>query len=433
MSTDISYGLVLGGGGAKGSYQLGVWQALVELQIHIKKILGVSIGSINGALFATKNLDFAEKLWSSVDVEQLFSLGVSADDSRNQNIILDFHYKLQKIINQRGIDMEPLRKLLRDSLSEEELRTSKIAYALLTCALPTFKPITLALEEMPDGKLFDYILASSCFPAFRPQKIGKNTFVDGGLYDNVPIGQMAKSGLRQIIAVDLSTMGFHQYYPLDEPDDKLIYIKTSFDLGSFFSNTPEQVIINKKAGYLDTKKAFNKLFGAVFFFEPLVSVCDFLSSAEAKLDFFSRVDIITNKDWNSSLATLLIKQIAINTDTRFGKQAFLFALLEITGLCLNISRYEIFTYDSFLEAICEEFKHIASSSEFITISKVLINKSAKRFSKLVLNYSPKLLPVYIFHYLIDKPLHLQLVARLFPEATLAALTLHFINIKESCF
>ena len=72
MSTEISYGLVLGGGGAKGSYQLGVWQALLELQVSIKKILGVSIGSINGALFATKTLTFAEQIWCAVDVEQLF-------------------------------------------------------------------------------------------------------------------------------------------------------------------------------------------------------------------------------------------------------------------------------------------------------------------------------------------------------------------------
>ena len=244
---------------------------------------------------------------------------------------------------------------------------------------------------------------------------------------------MAKSGLRQIIAVDLSTIGFHQYYPMNEPDDLLIYIKTSFDLGSFFSNNPEQVIINKKAGYLDTKKAFNKLFGAVYFFEPFIPTSDFLASSEAKLDFFRKIRISTSKDWNSSLATILLKQIAINTDIRFGKQSFLLALLEITGLSLNISRYEIYTYNSFLAMIDEEFKRTLSSPEFFQLSEVLSNKPAKQLSKLLLNFTPKILTVYIYHYLLDNPSQLHTVARFFPQAALAALTLHFLNMKEFCF
>ena len=46
--------LVLGGGGAKGSYQIGVWKALIDMDIakDIKIITGTSIGSLNGAFVA---------------------------------------------------------------------------------------------------------------------------------------------------------------------------------------------------------------------------------------------------------------------------------------------------------------------------------------------------------------------------------------------
>ena len=57
-------GLVLSGGGAKGAYEVGVWQELqaAGLASHITAISGTSIGAINAAIFATRP-DDAERLW----------------------------------------------------------------------------------------------------------------------------------------------------------------------------------------------------------------------------------------------------------------------------------------------------------------------------------------------------------------------------------
>ena len=44
--------LVLAGGGARGSYQVGVWRALTELGWRPQIITGTSVGSLNGAMFA---------------------------------------------------------------------------------------------------------------------------------------------------------------------------------------------------------------------------------------------------------------------------------------------------------------------------------------------------------------------------------------------
>ena len=43
--------LVLAGGGAKGSYQIGVWRALQELDWHPAIITGASVGTLNGCMF----------------------------------------------------------------------------------------------------------------------------------------------------------------------------------------------------------------------------------------------------------------------------------------------------------------------------------------------------------------------------------------------
>nr|WIF88899.1 patatin-like phospholipase family protein [Acholeplasma laidlawii] len=63
MNQKIKVGLMLGGGGAKGTYQLGVIKALEELNLlkHIDAISGVSIGAINTLLLMSKK---SIKKWS---------------------------------------------------------------------------------------------------------------------------------------------------------------------------------------------------------------------------------------------------------------------------------------------------------------------------------------------------------------------------------
>ena len=59
-------GLVLGGGGANGAYQVGVYKALCEAGIDPSAfycIAGTSVGALNALLFAVKNADDAEKMW----------------------------------------------------------------------------------------------------------------------------------------------------------------------------------------------------------------------------------------------------------------------------------------------------------------------------------------------------------------------------------
>ena len=62
LKLDLSkeYGIVLEGGGAKGSYQIGAWKALREAGVRIKGIAGASVGSLNGALICMDDIDKAE-------------------------------------------------------------------------------------------------------------------------------------------------------------------------------------------------------------------------------------------------------------------------------------------------------------------------------------------------------------------------------------
>src|SRR5258708_9925020 len=62
--------LLLQGGGALGSYQAGVYQALAEANLHPDWIAGISIGAINSALIAgnapDKRVERLRKFWEAI-------------------------------------------------------------------------------------------------------------------------------------------------------------------------------------------------------------------------------------------------------------------------------------------------------------------------------------------------------------------------------
>ena len=60
-------GLVLAGGGARGSYQVGVWQALQEMGWEPGVIAGTSVGCLNGAMFALGLTDVARDMWLTIN------------------------------------------------------------------------------------------------------------------------------------------------------------------------------------------------------------------------------------------------------------------------------------------------------------------------------------------------------------------------------
>ena len=65
--------LVLGGGGAKGAYEIGVIDALEELGIRAGSVYGVSIGALNAAMYAQGDMEKAEALWASIRLSDLLS------------------------------------------------------------------------------------------------------------------------------------------------------------------------------------------------------------------------------------------------------------------------------------------------------------------------------------------------------------------------
>ena len=67
--------LVLSGGGSRGSYEIGVWEALEEAGLRFHMCFGTSIGAINAAMFLQGDRALAARLW-----EEITSRGVLRAD-----------------------------------------------------------------------------------------------------------------------------------------------------------------------------------------------------------------------------------------------------------------------------------------------------------------------------------------------------------------
>jgi NTE family protein len=265
------YGLVLAGGGAKGAYQLGAWQAMRELGIEFSVVAGVSIGSINGALIASDCYEDAVSLWKNASVDRGININEELRDPENLFSFRNIPALFKEIVKNGGIDASPTKELLEEFIDEEKVRKSDIPFGMVTFQLSEFAPLEIFIDDIPEGELHDYLLASSKVPGVN--KIGPEgeRYLDGGVYDNAPIGFLRKYGYNRLIVVDISSMKGLAHRQ-DMTCAETVYIRPYDldDLGAAFDFSEEMLEKRMRMGYLDTRKTFGYLSGRRFYFEQPV-------------------------------------------------------------------------------------------------------------------------------------------------------------------
>ena len=201
------FGLALGGGGTKGAYHMGVWKALSETGIKISAVCGTSIGSINGAIIAQGDADVAYELWQGISLDNIVetadiqNVGHNLFDAKNIiNVLASMH-------KNNGLETEPLRKLLESIIDEEKLKNSDIDFGLVTYDINSLEAVELFYDEIPDGKLIEFIMASASLPGLKQVVIDDKKYIDGGFADNLPANMLIKRGITDIITVDVGGVG----------------------------------------------------------------------------------------------------------------------------------------------------------------------------------------------------------------------------------
>lgn len=205
--------LLLQGGGALGSYQAGVYQALAEADLHPNWVAGISIGAINSALIAgnppERRVPRLRQFWESVStppfgLPDLFDLeGDLARTAINQmrawGILLGgapqffaprpvppFLHPSGTMEALSFYDVEPLKASLErlvdfDLINEGPTRFSVGAVNVRTGNFVYFDSATHQIGP-------DHIMASGALPpGFPAIEIEGEFYWDGGLVSNTPL------------------------------------------------------------------------------------------------------------------------------------------------------------------------------------------------------------------------------------------------------
>lgn len=351
MSVEQPYCLVLGGGGAKGVYHIGVWQALKELNIPVNAFIGNSIGAVVSAYLAQGAEEELIEIARSMKLSTLIRLNkdeaLADENSLREHNLNYWRGVYRNVVEKRGLDTSPMRESLESTINEDIIRENQLDFGVTTVNITDFKPRQVFIEQMAPGQLINYVMASAAFPGFENPMIDGKKYLDGGLFDNVPFTMAKQRGYRKIILVDISGIGLNRR-PRTE-GTQTVYIKNSIDMGNAFEFDPVFIKDFWQLGYLDTLHAFGELDGYRYFIEPDVT---------AEIDWTLTIDRDQCPDMMKNDLRQRLK------------------VLEVCAYLLDVPRIYKYSYQSLTDAIIVKADEIDKSVEQ-TIAKHELDDSPR--------------------------------------------------------
>lgn len=244
----MKIGLVLEGGGVKGAFEIGALKAIYEEGAAFGAVAGASIGAVNGAFIAQAGVDFALDFWQNMKPDMLYELTPEIEKLLEQNEVKPLE-TFRTIVRSYGSAREFFRRSafkarsnFRRIFDEDAIRRSDMDFGLTVVDVSDMKAEEIMKDEIPIGKLVDYIMASATYPVFPPYPIDGKKYIDGGVYDNMPVNLLARHGYDKILVIRTNTMDKRPKRKQERKDIDVYVLAPGEDLGNgmLFSN-PKQL------------------------------------------------------------------------------------------------------------------------------------------------------------------------------------------------
>ncbi|PJA30326.1 MAG: hypothetical protein CO189_00255 [candidate division Zixibacteria bacterium CG_4_9_14_3_um_filter_46_8] len=188
--------LVLSGGGAKGCFQVGALDYLINTKnLSFDLICGVSVGALNGAMIAQSDFELLKQVWLNI---------TSARDTyrKRWGFILGIGHILGALLGKDSLyDNTPLKNLIDRYIDQAKIISS--GRRLRVGAVSLYDGAIHSIPEShPNLKMA--ILASTAIPlAFSPINISDDlmSMVDGGVRDVTPLKEAIDLGADEIYVI----------------------------------------------------------------------------------------------------------------------------------------------------------------------------------------------------------------------------------------
>ncbi|MDO4530825.1 MAG: patatin-like phospholipase family protein [Bacillota bacterium] len=312
FDTSKVYAVALEGGGAKGAYEAGVWKALEEAGVKYNAVAGTSVGALNGAMMASRDLNTALHLWENVSFSQVFD----ADDMQMKKIydrdleglrILELLKDVVDIVKEGGLDIEPLRMMMLEYIDEERIRQSEVAFFFVTYSLTDRTEVEIDAHELEEGKLIDMLLASAYVPGFQRRKLDGKDYVDGSVQNVLPIDSLLKRGYRDIIMIRIYGLGLEKRTKIPE-DANIITVAPREKLGGILQFDPESTRRDMTLGYYDGLRMLYGLAGERYYIDRQWSEMQAYFALKVLFEQLYLEKAASLREWNEKLLPRLAKK-----------------------------------------------------------------------------------------------------------------------------
>ena len=346
-------GLALEGGGARGAYHVGVVKALMESEYDFDGYVGTSIGAINAAILAQGELETALDVWQNISMDKIFDFSdrllqlieerSSVPDSELPYLLREL---LTKLINDKGIGTDKMKAFLERYIDENKIRSSGKDFGLVTVNINTRKPYRLMIEDIPDGQLINYIMASASFPGLRSETIGNSAFIDGAFSDNCPYELLTDKGYDEVIVIRTNALGIFRKI---KDTKKIKVISPKEDLGHIMLFSNERSNQNVKLGYHDGLRFVKGLRGFSYYIKPVdlsAFYSFFMSLNDNVILDIGKVMGITNIPPKRMLFEKIIPQLGtfLKLKKDYDYADFFIALLESAARDREIERFRVYDF-----------------------------------------------------------------------------------------
>lgn len=391
--------LVLCGGGARGGYHIGVWEALKEIGYVPNIITGTSVGALNGALLTLKEDKLAREIWENMSMDTVFE----KKETKDINLISTPTEFIREFGSLGGIDPKPLRELVNRLADEKKMRESDIEFGLVVTATKPIKRVEKYVDEMEEGKIADYILASAaCFPIMKIYEINGTNYVDGGYTDNIPFDLALKRGATELVIVHMP--GIFKVKKVENVNAKVHYVYAKHNMGNFMIFNKESANRDIKLGYLDTMKAFDELIGIFYTFDKTANEEAYKYNKKIKdiyKQLFTKVPTVGTLE--KVATSKVINHIKKYDEDVFSNLSDILILLEMAAQNYEIDYTETYSFNQLADLVVEQYREYVKSEEYqkmLSLSEIMQTVvTLDEIRRLVHNFDKKNIIAYLVHLL----------------------------------
>jgi NTE family protein len=189
---------VFSGGASLGAVECGALKAIVEHGIQADIVLGTSVGSLNGAMYAynptLEGVKAIEDVWLNIKVWDVFSPSPITP-------ILSITTFGLNLISPKNI-----RKLIAEHMKFTRIEETKLPLYIIGTDVKRGQEVVFN-----KGLALEALMCSIAIPGvFPPQRMHDYSIVDGGMVNNAPISTAVRLGADRVVVFPIGVPSVDQ-------------------------------------------------------------------------------------------------------------------------------------------------------------------------------------------------------------------------------